>query len=152
MINADASGNTVYLDGDVAVTSFKDSSTFFNDGGILLSGDDNGEDNLLYISEVSIYDGFTTPTKNLSATTTLDADADWRADGEVRIPAGGTLDLAGHSLAVSSIKPGALEPVAKWDFNTTMLPIPRARRCWRPHCRAAMQRFRAVQIPPGRDL
>ena len=66
---------------------------------------------------MSIYDGFTTPTKNLSATTTLDADADWRADGEVRIPAGGTLDLAGHSLAVSSIKPGALEPVAKWDFN-----------------------------------
>ncbi len=116
-INADVNGNTVYLDGDVAVTSFKDSSTFFNDGGILLAGDDSGEDNLLYIAEVSIYDGFTTPTKNLSATTTLDADADWRADGEVRIPAGGTLDLAGHSLAVSSIKPGALEPVAKWDFN-----------------------------------
>ena len=37
VINADASGNTVYLDGDVAVTSFKDSSTFFNDGGILLA-------------------------------------------------------------------------------------------------------------------
>ena len=117
VINADASGNTVYLDGDVAVTSIKDSSTFFNDGGILLAGDNSGEDNLLFISEVSIYDGFTTPTKNLSATTTLDADADWRADGEVRIPAGGVLDLAGHSLAVSSLKPGALEPVAKWNFN-----------------------------------
>ena len=117
VINADASGNTIYLDGDVALTSIRDSSTFFNDGGILLAGDNDGEDNLLYISEVSIYDGFTTPTKNLSATTTLDADADWRDEGEVRIPAGGVLDLAGHSLAVSSIKPGALEPVAKWNFN-----------------------------------
>ena len=117
VINADASGNTVYLDGDVAVTSIKDSSTFFNDGGILLAGDNSGEDNLLFISEVSIYDGFTTPTKNVAAATTLDADADWRADGEVRIPAGGTLDLAGHSLAVSSIKSGTLQPVAKWDFN-----------------------------------
>ena len=118
VINADASGNTVYLDGDVALSSIQDSSTFFNDGGILLSADNNNEDNLLYIAEVSVYDGFTSPQPTvLGASTTLAADVDRRADGVLEIPAGGTLDLAGHSLAVSGIKAGAAQPVAKWDFN-----------------------------------
>ena len=56
LITANGNGNNIYLDGILAHTCDTDSSTFFNQGAVLLSADDSGEDHELDVVEVRLYD------------------------------------------------------------------------------------------------
>ena len=56
LIVANADGNKVYLNGELAHESSVNTTDFFNNGAVLLCADDDKEDQELDIVEVSIYD------------------------------------------------------------------------------------------------
>ena len=56
LIVANANGNKVYMNGELAHESSVDTTTFFNNGAILFCADNDKEDQELDIVEVSIYD------------------------------------------------------------------------------------------------